>query len=186
MYTYHILPPAQKKKKNVGSGLLLLVDVLLIETVDDNAYCLVDGMEDWYCECILWCLILTLYDDNNNRCGDGELWQTIAKIFAIQPPFSYTEKKEMEFITPIDKVVGWVEKHNNLLYGRIAAGTVRLVLLPGLSNCYKLFNMSDYGRCGGERGDCNARACWVLIEIWIWVPVVCCCALHGCWIGRRR
>ena len=35
-----------------------------------------------------------------------------------------TEKKEMEFITPIDKVVGWVEKHNNLLYGRIAAGTV--------------------------------------------------------------
>ena len=30
----------------VGLGLLLLVDVLLIDTVDDNAYCLVDGMED--------------------------------------------------------------------------------------------------------------------------------------------
>ena len=30
----------------VGLGLLLLVDVLLIDTVDDNAYCLVDGAED--------------------------------------------------------------------------------------------------------------------------------------------
>ena len=60
----------------VGLGLLLLVDVLLIDTVDDNAYCLVVGTEDWYCECI---------------------------------GLMNKEEKEMEFIAPIDKVVGWVE-----------------------------------------------------------------------------
>ena len=60
--------------------------------VDDNAYCLVDGMEDWYCESVYYeADILTSYDNNNNRCVamgaersyDGQSPQ----LFAIQPPF---------------------------------------------------------------------------------------------------
>ena len=38
--------PKEEECCGVGLGLLLLVDVLLIDTVDDNAYCLVDGTED--------------------------------------------------------------------------------------------------------------------------------------------
>ena len=37
-----------------GIRMLLLVDVLLIDTVDDNAFSLVDGMEDWYCESVYY------------------------------------------------------------------------------------------------------------------------------------
>ena len=40
------LPKEEEECCGVVLGLLLLVDVLLIDTVDDNAYCLVDGMED--------------------------------------------------------------------------------------------------------------------------------------------
>ena len=40
------LPKEEEECYGVGLGLVLLVDVLLIDTVDDNAYCLVDGMED--------------------------------------------------------------------------------------------------------------------------------------------
>ena len=40
------LPKEEEECCGVGLGLLLLVDVLLIDTVDDNAYCLVDDMED--------------------------------------------------------------------------------------------------------------------------------------------
>ena len=45
---YH-LPKEEEEEECRGVGLGLLIGrctILLIDTVDDNAYCLVDGMED--------------------------------------------------------------------------------------------------------------------------------------------
>ena len=56
--------PKEEECCGVGLGLVLLVDVLLIDTVDANAFSLVDGMEDWYCESVYYDAdILTSYDN---------------------------------------------------------------------------------------------------------------------------
>ena len=95
----------------VGLGLLLLVDVLLIDTVDDNAYCLVDGMEDWSVS------ISASYIIIGGDVGGAELWWTIATtVCNTTHVLSWDhwlkdaggglmniEEKEMEFITPIDR-----------------------------------------------------------------------------------